>query len=56
MQDPKKRADEPSTIPAEDARAGEIVLSTRRKRAVFIGGLVGFVLLVIVFTLMAMAG
>lgn len=34
--------------PAERARGGEIILNTPRRRAIFIGGLVGIVLLVIV--------
>ena len=39
------------TIDAQDARGGEIILRTRRRRTIFIAGLVGFVLLVIVLTL-----
>ena len=41
--------DEPAkTYPAEKARQGEIVLRTRWQRMVFIGGLVGCVVLVLI--------
>lgn len=39
---------EPLRISAQDARGGEIILRTRRRRFIFIGGLVGIVLLVLV--------
>lgn len=35
-------------VSAEDARGGEIILRTRWRRLVFIGGLVGIVVLAIV--------
>lgn len=40
-------------ISAEDARQGEIILRTRRKRIIFISGLVGFVVLVLVVRILA---
>lgn len=39
------------TVSAQDARGGEIILRTRRRRTIFIAGLVGFVLLAIVLAL-----
>ena len=39
--------------PAEEARGGEIILNTPGRRAVFIAGLAGAVLLVIVLGLLA---
>lgn len=51
MQDTNTRTRERTTIPAQDARSGEIILRTRRKRAIFISGLVGFVLLVLVLSI-----
>jgi hypothetical protein len=39
--------------PAEKARGGEIILRERWQRAIFIGGLVGAVLLVIVLRLLS---
>lgn len=39
--------------PAEKARGGEIILNTPRRRAVFIAGLLGAVVLVIVLGLAA---
>ncbi|ARU17981.1 hypothetical protein [Croceicoccus marinus] len=39
------------TISAQDARGGEIILRTRRRRTIFIAGLVGFVLLAVVLAL-----
>jgi hypothetical protein len=38
----------PITISGEDARGGEIILRTRRRRMIFIGGLIGLVLLVVI--------
>lgn len=35
------------TIAAEDARQGEIILRTKRRRIIFVAGLVLFVLLVV---------
>ncbi len=37
--------------PAEKARGGEIVLNTRLRRAIFLAGLVGAVVLVIIMML-----
>lgn len=42
---------ERQTVSAQDARGGEIILRTRRRRTIFIAGLVGFVLLAIVLAL-----
>jgi hypothetical protein len=39
--------------PAEKARGGEIILNTPARRAIFIAGLVGAVLLVFLFGLLA---
>jgi hypothetical protein len=39
---------DPPTISAEDARGGEIILRTRARRAIFIAGLVGYVLFAII--------
>ncbi len=47
------RNDEPIHIDAEKARGAEIILTKRRKRVIFIAGLVGFVLLALVFGLLA---
>jgi hypothetical protein len=38
-----------TTISGQQARQGHIVLRTRRRRAVFIGGLVAVVLLLVLF-------
>lgn len=38
----------PVHISGQDARGGEIILRTRRRRAVFLGGLIGIVLLVLI--------
>jgi hypothetical protein len=45
--------DDPPTISAEDARSGEIILRTRARRAIFIAGLVGFVLLALILAAIA---
>jgi hypothetical protein len=42
------RQPERHVYPAEKARGGEIVLRSRRQRIIFIGGLVGCVLLVLI--------
>lgn len=44
---------EAPTISAGDARQGEIILRTRRRRIIFISGLVGFVVLVLVMRILA---
>jgi len=38
---------------AEEARSGEIILRTRRRRALFIGGLAALILLAIILSLAA---
>ena len=40
--------DPPETISGQDARQGRIVLNTPRRRWIFFGGLIAFVLFVIV--------
>ncbi|HEY6905690.1 MAG TPA: hypothetical protein VI216_15400 [Candidatus Acidoferrales bacterium] len=37
--------------PAEKARGGEIILKTPARRAIFVGGLIGAVLLIIILFL-----
>ncbi len=39
------------SYPAEKARGGEIILRTPARRAIFLGGLVGAVLLIIILSL-----
>ena len=46
------RPDGPRTYPADKARQGDIILRTPIRKAVFIAGLVGFVLLAIISALM----
>ncbi|MEE4205337.1 MAG: hypothetical protein V2I39_03540 [Erythrobacter sp.] len=50
MSDNRKteRRDEGPHIEAGAARGGEIILRTRRRRAIFIGGLIGFGVVAIV--------
>lgn len=46
--------DEPGNAPhhsARDARGGEIILRTRRRRLLFFGGLIAFVLLALILRL-----
>ena len=43
----------PEPYPAEKARGGEIILRTRTRRMIFIAGLVGAVVLVLVLRLFA---
>ena len=43
----------PEPYPAEKARGGEIILRTRARRMIFIAGLVGAVVLVLVLRLFA---
>lgn len=45
--------DGPEPIPAEKARAGEVVLRSPGRRIVFIAGLAGAVLLVLVLRMLA---
>jgi hypothetical protein len=53
-------AGEPNHAPpeysAEKARGGEIILRRRWQRLVFIGGLAGFVVLVVLFNMLALSG
>ncbi|MET1756662.1 hypothetical protein ABVV53_14555 [Novosphingobium sp. RD2P27] len=42
-------------ISGKDARGGEIILNSKRRRAVFIGGLVLFVLFAFIGTLLTLA-
>jgi len=43
----------PQPYPAEKARGGEIILRTPLRRAIFIGGLVGIFLLLLILALAA---
>ena len=43
----------PPTYDAQDVRQGEIILRTKRRRAVFIAGLVGCVLVALLFGIVA---
>jgi hypothetical protein len=43
----------PQPYPAEKARGGEIILRTRARRIVFIAGLVGLVVLLLLLRLLA---
>lgn len=47
------RGEEASGYPAEKARQGHVVLRSRRRRLVFIGGLVGLLLLGLLLRLCA---
>ncbi|WP_165357179.1 hypothetical protein [Sphingosinicella sp. CPCC 101087] len=40
--EPNEEFDRSATHKAEDVRGGEIILRTRRRRVIFIAGLVGF--------------
>lgn len=51
MAEPKN--DSPQDYPAERARQGEIILKSRRRRIVFVAGLVGLVILVLLVALFA---
>lgn len=46
---------EPIRISADDARGGEIILRTRRRRIVFLAGLAGFVILAVIVRLAGLA-
>lgn len=48
VEQPTREDDEAPHISAEDARGGEIILRSRRRRLVFIAGLVGFVVLALI--------
>ena len=49
------RPEEPIRIDAEDARGAEIILRKRRSRVIFIAGLVGIVVLILVLRFVAWA-
>jgi hypothetical protein len=49
MAEPENTLDEPIHIDADKARGAEIILKKRRNRVIFIAGLVGFVVLAILF-------
>ncbi|MDP4575660.1 hypothetical protein Q9K02_10970 [Qipengyuania sp. G39] len=53
MPTPPDRNDEPIHHDADKARGAEIILTKRRSRAIFIAGLVGFVLLALIFGLLS---
>lgn len=46
-------AEQPITRTAEQARQGEIILTTRRRRIFFLSGLAGFVLLAVALAVLA---
>ena len=50
-----ERPDEAIHIDAEDARGAEIILRKRRSRGIFIAGLVGIVVLILVLRFVAWA-
>jgi len=52
MTQPETRSDEPIRINAQDARGAEIILKKRRSRMIFIGALVGFVVLAVMVRLL----
>jgi len=43
---------QPAPYPAEKARGGEIILKTPARRAIFLAGLIGAVLLVLILALL----
>jgi hypothetical protein len=49
----KKSESDPAGYPAEKARQGEIILRTRLQRIIFIAGLVGCALLVLILRWLA---
>jgi hypothetical protein len=49
MTRPDRKPDEPIRIDADKARGADIILTKRRVRAIFISGLVGFVLLALIW-------
>jgi len=48
MPTPSDRKNEPIHYDADKARGAEIILTRRRNRAIFIAGLVGFVVLALI--------
>jgi hypothetical protein len=49
-------AQKPRHISADDARGGEIILRTRGRRLIFLTGLVGAILLALIFLITGVAG
>jgi len=49
MTRPDRSPEQPIRIDADKARGAEIILTKRRNRAIFIAGLVGFVLLALIW-------
>ncbi|MXO85622.1 peptide ABC transporter permease [Altererythrobacter aurantiacus] len=52
MTTPPERNDEPIHYDADKARGAEIILTKRRNRMIFIAGLVGFVVLMLIVSLL----
>lgn len=52
---PTEPEEKPIHISAEDARGGEIILRSRARRAVFLVGLIGMVVLAILLVLAGVA-
>lgn len=52
---PPKQSEPAEPYPAEKARGGEIILDTPLRRWVFIGGLIGAIVLVLFMSLMRWA-
>jgi hypothetical protein len=52
-QPPPPLDDKPAAYPAEKARGGEIILRTPWRRAIFVGGLLGIVILLLLLRLMS---
>lgn len=51
--DPQRKTPQRKTYEATDARQGEIILRTRRRRMIFFGGLIGILLLGLLLRLCA---
>lgn len=43
------------TYPAEKVRQGEVILKTRPRRVIFFAGLIGFVVLAVIFRVLVFA-
>jgi hypothetical protein len=56
QEDDGKNAAKPSRLeyPAEKARQGEIILRTPLRKAIFLGGLIAFVLLAVIFSMLSL--
>jgi hypothetical protein len=52
MTDPETKPGEPIRIDAQDARGAEVILKQRGSRMIFIGGLVAFVVFVVMMRLL----